>query len=73
MKEELKASDLITLKEAAEYSGLSLSHLRHMAQKGRLEARKMGMQWFTTREAVERYIASREKRGRYREDVGLDK
>ena len=73
MGEDLKASELITLKEAAEYSGLSYSHLRHVARRGRLEAQKMGMQWFTTREAVGRYIASREKRGRYREDVGLDK
>jgi excisionase family DNA binding protein len=73
MSEEPKASELITLKEAAEYSGLSYSHMRHVAKKGRLEAHKMGMQWFTTREAVDRYIASRERRGRYREDVGLDK
>jgi len=73
MSEELRVSELITLKEAAAYSGLSLSHLRHMAQKGRLQARKRGMQWFTTREAVDRYISSRKKRGRYRKDVGLDK
>jgi excisionase family DNA binding protein len=70
MAEELKASELITLKEAAEYSGFSYRYLVNLAGKGRLEAVKKGMQWFTTREAVDRYIASRKKRGAYREDIG---
>jgi excisionase family DNA binding protein len=69
MAENLKASELITLKEAAEYSGLSYAYLRRIARTGRLEARKVGMQWLTTREAVDRYVASRKKRGAYRDDL----
>mgnify|MGYP001028987679 CR=1 FL=1 len=70
MAKNLKASELITLKEAAEYSGFSYNYLLALARRGRLEANKLGMQWFTTREAVDRFIASRQRRGRYREDIG---
>jgi excisionase family DNA binding protein len=69
MAEEFEASGLITLKEAAEYSGLSYAYLRRIARTGRLKARKVGMQWLTTRDAVDRYIASRQQRGAYREDL----
>jgi excisionase family DNA binding protein len=68
--EEPKASELITLKEAAEYSGFSYNYLRNLVNKGRLKARKRGMQWFTTRDEVDEYIASRQRRGRYRQDIG---
>ena len=71
MKEELKASDLVTLKEAAAYSGFAYGYLLQLARRGRLKARKLGMQWFTTREDVDEYIASRQKRGRYRDDIGI--
>ncbi len=69
MAEDLKASELITLKEAAEYSGLSYAYLRKIARTGRLKAQKVGMQWLTTREAVDQYIASRQKRGAYKEGL----
>ena len=71
MTEEPKASELITLKEAAEYSGFSYRYLVNLAGKGRLKAVKMGMQWFTTRKDVDRYIASRKKRGAYRDDIKI--
>ena len=64
------ADQLITLGEAADYSGLSYSYLGQIAQKGRLRGWTLGMQWFTTREAVDRFIASRQRKGRYREDIG---
>ena len=70
MAENLKASELMTLKEAAEYSGFSYHYLLTLARRGRLEADKRGMQWFTTKEAVDRFIASRQRKGRYREDIG---
>ena len=72
MAENLKASDLITLKEAAEYSGLSHNYLIELANRGRLKAKKYGHFWLTTREAVDEYIASRQKRGAYRDDLGVD-
>jgi excisionase family DNA binding protein len=70
MDKEPKASELITLKEAAEYSGFAYGYLLQLARRGRLKARKLGMQWFTTRKDIEDYIASRQKRGRYRNDIG---
>jgi excisionase family DNA binding protein len=71
MKKESEALKLITLKEAAEYSGFSYNYLRNLVNKGRLKAHKRGVQWFTTREAVDEYIASRQRRGRYRNDISI--
>jgi excisionase family DNA binding protein len=63
------ADQLITLDEAAAYCGLSYSYLGQIAQKGRLRAWKLGMQWFTTRQHVDAYIQSRKKVGAYRDDL----
>ncbi len=70
MVEELKASELITLKQAAEYCGLSVDFLRELAGKGRLKAHKLGNLWVTTKADVDEYLASRKKVGAYREDIG---
>lgn len=70
MAEELKASELITLKQAAQYCGLSVDFLRVLAEKGRLKAWKLGHIWVTTKADVDEYIASRKKIGAYREDIG---
>jgi DNA (cytosine-5)-methyltransferase 1 len=51
------ADDLLSLREAAARSGLSASHLRLLARNGRLEARKLGRDWFTTDAAVAAYLA----------------
>jgi excisionase family DNA binding protein len=58
------SEDLITLREASKQCGLSTSHLRLLAKTGRLEARKMGRDWVTTAEAVERYMADTYLRSR---------
>ncbi len=47
---------LISLQEAAVLAGLSDSHLRRLAEKGRLKARKIGRNWVTTAVAVEQYL-----------------
>ena len=47
---------LISLKEAAAISGLSHAHLRWLARKGKLEATRMGRDWFTTKKAVDLYL-----------------
>ena len=52
----------ITLNEAAAISVFSHIHLRQLAQKGRLEAKKIGRDWFTTAEAVAEYENDHEKR-----------
>ena len=55
---------LISLKEAAALSGLSHSHLQLLARTGRLEAKRMGRDWFTTAEAVAAYLNDPAKRSK---------
>ena len=50
-------SDLITLKQAAELSGLSYSHLRLLARRGDIWAVRLGNSWFTTAEAMIAYTS----------------
>lgn len=59
----------ITLAEAAEIYGFNHRFLAELARKGRLEARKSGGVWLTTPADVEDYIASRQERGAYRNDI----
>ena len=49
---------LISLKEAAASSGLSHSHLRLLARTGKITARRLGRDWFTTEQAVAAYLES---------------
>jgi excisionase family DNA binding protein len=63
------ALELISLPEAARRYGLSPKTLRLLVQKGRLKARKMGRDWFTTPEDIKAYLNSRMKTGRFREDI----
>jgi excisionase family DNA binding protein len=56
--------ELISLKEAASLSGLSHSHLQLLARTGRLDATRMGRDWFTTAEAVSAYLADPRKRSK---------
>lgn len=49
--------DLITLKQAAEISGISYSHLRLLARRGDIWAIRLGNSWFTTAEAVTAYTS----------------
>ena len=55
---------LISLKEAAARFPISQSHLALLARIGRLKAKKMGRDWFTTAEAVAEYLANTELRAR---------
>ncbi len=52
----------ISLKEAAALSGLSHSHLRLLARTGKLAARRLGRDWFTTEGAVAAYLDSQRSR-----------
>lgn len=56
-------SDLITLQEAAELSGLSISHLRLLARKGTIWATRLGHNWFTTPQSVQDYLAEERRPG----------
>ncbi|HLQ27298.1 MAG TPA: helix-turn-helix domain-containing protein [Acidiferrobacterales bacterium] len=64
-----KSDELITLAQAEELYGLSADYLQKLAKRGRLKAKKLGLQWLTTPEGVEEYIKSRLVRGVYRKDL----
>jgi excisionase family DNA binding protein len=49
--------ELISLSEAAELSGFTTRHLRHLAINGEIWAKKLGRNWFTTTQAVQEYLA----------------
>ena len=61
--------ELISLADAASIYGFTPDHLRHLAHRKRLKAKKIGGVWLTTRANVEEYIESRQKRGAYRDDI----
>ena len=56
----------ITLAEAARISGLSRFTLKAQARNNRLQAVKLGRDWFTTREWLQQYLDSRISPGQYR-------
>jgi len=56
----LTIGELITLQEAAEYSGLSKHSLQTYIRHGRLKGIKRGWMWFTTRAALDHYLQSRD-------------
>lgn len=60
---------LISLPEAAELFGFTPEYLNQLARRGRLKAQKVGDRWITTPQDVEDYIASRQRRGAYRDDI----
>ena len=55
----LTIGELISLAEAAELSGFSVSYLTEIANSGRLRAKKIGRQWVTTMVAIEGYKQTR--------------
>jgi len=55
--------ELITLKEAAKFCGLSHDHLRRLAGRGDLQAKKIGRDWVTTERAVREYLAQDRRPG----------
>jgi excisionase family DNA binding protein len=58
----LAEEELISLSEAAVIAKLHPDHLRKLAQRGHLRARKIGRNWVTSKEAVAEYLRDTEKR-----------
>lgn len=56
-KEHPRLDELISLREAAELSGLSTSFLRRLVSQGELLGMKVGRNWVTTEQAVREYLA----------------
>ena len=68
--ENLKES-FISLAEASRSSPYSRDYLSFLVRKGKLKARKIGRDWFTTREWVEDYI-QRHGRGEDRKSAAFN-
>ena len=49
--------EVISLREAADFSGLSAGHLRLLVSRGDIWGVKLGRNWVTTAQAVEEYLA----------------
>jgi excisionase family DNA binding protein len=60
----LEAEQLISIKEAAARFNISETQLRLLARRGRLQATKLGRDWFTTAEAVTAYLTNAELRSK---------
>ena len=56
-------TQLVSLREAAELSGLSAGHLRLLVRRGDIWGMKIGRNWVTTAQAVEEYLAQDRKPG----------
>lgn len=48
---------LLSLTEASQQTGISVSHLRNLLSWGKLKGRKLGNNWYTTKADVETYLA----------------
>jgi len=55
--------ELISLKDAAEFSGLSHDHLRRLAGQGEIWAKKIGRNWLTTEQAIKEYLSRNRRPG----------
>jgi excisionase family DNA binding protein len=51
-------ADWMSAKEAAKYTGYTPRYICYLLANGLLEGRKLGRDWFTTQEALDRYLAS---------------
>lgn len=60
----MEQEELISLSEAAALAKLHPDHLRKLARKGYLRARKIGRNWATSKEAVAEYLRDADKRSR---------
>jgi len=56
--------DLISLEEAAQYAGFSSRHLRLLLQKGTIRGKKIGRDWVTTKEEIDKYLIQERRPGR---------
>ena len=56
--------DLISIKEATRFCGLSERHIRLLLKQGKIKGKKLGHDWVTTKEFVSEYINTNRKPGR---------
>ena len=53
----------ISAKEAAEYTGYTRRHIRYLLANGLVEGQRFGRDWFTTKEALDKYLANNPRPG----------
>ena len=56
-------ADWISSKEAAEYTGYTPRYICYLLARGLVVGRKFGRDWFTTKEALDKYLATNPRRG----------
>jgi excisionase family DNA binding protein len=56
-------SEWISVKEAAEYTGYTESHIRHLLRDGLVKGQRFGRDWFTTQKALDEYLATNPRPG----------
>ena len=64
MTDYFSFDDLISIKEAARFCGLSERHIRLLLKQGKIKGKKLGHDWVTTKEYVGEYINTNRKPGR---------
>ena len=72
MTDPIDKDRLISLAEASKIYGFSKNYLGNLVRRGRLGAQKVGTSWVTTPRQVEEFIASRQARGVFRDDISID-
>ena len=53
----------ISTKEAAGYTGYTPRYIGYLLANGLVEGRKFGRDWFTTKEALDKYLATNPRPG----------
>ena len=55
--------DIICIQGASEYSGLSKRHIRLLLKQGKLLGKKIGRDWITTKDEVDKYLSTNPRPG----------
>lgn len=56
-------NDLVNIEGASEYSKLSRRHIRLLLETGKITGKKIGRDWVTTKEEIDKYLATNPKPG----------
>lgn len=54
----------ISTKKAAELTGFEMAYIRQLLLRGKLNGRKFGRDWQVSQASVDKYLATRKRRGR---------
>jgi len=57
-------ANLIGMDEAALYAGFTTRHIRLLLNRGKIQGKKIGRDWITTREEIDKYLNQERKPGR---------